>query len=206
MSTMFAKSNIITIALSFSFYAAMAGISYGQSSKDRSYPAPSVPPYFSSATNKKPEHAGVFPSPPVLGEKVIRQELQAYKVGDPTHPESLPFAERIVSSIRSQLVAGRVIDRVIVTGFADGIPNSGLNLNLRELPVRCSNGVITPVDDGELAHLRGCIILDQISGILGIKYSSGISWTGTEEDEPDGGLQGNPYRKVKVEVFMREKQ
>jgi hypothetical protein len=168
-------------------------------------------PGSSSRSSRRESHPGVnqrhllgiFPAPPILGERHIWQELQGYGVGVATHRDGPVFSERLAGEIRAQIGNGRRISRIIVTGFADGIPNSGLNYDLTTLPIRCQAGISVPVDDGELALLRGCIILDQISHALGPQYSGGISWKGDEKDEPDGGEQGDKYRKAKVDIYMR---
>ena len=179
--------------------------------RDNSDPPPTADEYpGSSSTSSKETHegelqsqSGIFPDPPVLGERHIWQELQGYDVGAVGHRDGLSFSRLLADEIEAQISSGRRVSRIIVTGFADGIPNDGLILDLNEFPAKCQVGIIVPIDDEELALLRGCIILDQISTVLGAQYAGGISWKGDEEDEEDGGNQGKPYRKTKVDIFMR---
>jgi hypothetical protein len=179
--------------------------------RDNSDPPPTADEYpGSGSASSKEEHggesrsrAGIFPDPPVLGERHIWQELQGYDIGAVIHRDGPSFSRLLADEIEAQIASGRRISRIVVTGFADGIPNGGLTLDLDEFPVRCQAGITTPVNDEELALLRGCIILDQVSTAMDDQYAGGISWKGDKEDERDGGNQGNPYRKVKIDIFMR---
>jgi hypothetical protein len=167
------------------------------------YPGPSSNTTQKRSDENQQTRSGIFPDPPLLDERHIWQELQGYAVGAATHRDGLLFSERLAGEIKTQIASGRTVRRIVVTGFADGIHNSGLSCDLMKLPVRCQAGISVPLDDDELALLRGCVILDQISNALGSQSGGGISWKGDEEDVPDGGNQGNPYRKTKVDVYMR---
>jgi hypothetical protein len=114
------------------------------------------------------------------------------------------FSETLTGEVKSLVAAGRRIDKIIVTGFADGIPNRGLNYNLNLLPSNCQKGITLPLDDSELALIRGCVVLEQMSQMVGSLYTGGISWRKDEFDEPDGGRKGNAFRKVRVEIFLRK--
>ena len=116
---------------------------------------------------------------------------------------ALRFCSDVGQEIRTLKAGGRVIERVLVTGYADGIPNRGLMFNLPGFPTTCQRGLSLPIDDTKLAMLRGCIILQQLSDVIGSSYASGVAWENDQFDEPDGGQQGAEFRKVTVELFMR---
>ena len=172
--------------------------------RDRIDPSPNVPPYPGSNSGSKGSRTRKPPDPPPLNETYLQRELDSYVVGQPTHRDSLRFSETIANEVKNLIKSGRRIEKIIVTGFADGIPNKGIKYDLGHLSSDCQKGISAPLDDTELALLRGCIILEQISRSVGSPSVGIIGWRKDEYDEPDGGKQGAPYRKVRVEIFLRK--
>lgn len=177
-------------------------LSFSQKSRDGIDPNPTAPAYNagSKTEKKQPEKP---PLPPVIDETHIVRKLSGYPVGQPTHMNALSFCRDVGQQIRTLEATGRVIERVLVTGYADGIPNKGLMFHLLGFPTTCQRGVSLPIDDRKLAMLRGCIILQQLSDVIGSSHASGVAWEHGQFDEPDGGNQGDDFRKVTVDVFLR---
>lgn len=170
-------------------------------------PPPDIPPYHppngpngppSGPPNAPP------PNPPSVGAIYIQRELIGYGVGELTHPKSLAFCNNLAREIKTLTDSGRRIELIIVRGYADGIRNNGLKYNLGLLPIKCQE-LVTPglVDDPKLAFLRGCIIWNLLSGMIDSTQAGGIAWEKQQYDEPTGGLKGDLYRKVTVEVTLR---
>jgi len=181
--------------------AGILSLSFSQKPRDGIDPNPTAPAYKGSKTEKKQTEKP--PLPPVLDETHIVRKLSGYPVGQPTHMNALSFCSDVGQQIRTLEATGRVIERVLVTGYADGIPNRGLTFHLPGFPTTCQRGLSLPIDDRKLAMLRGCIILQQLSDVIGSSHASGVAWENDQFDEPDGGKQGDEFRKVTVEVFLR---
>lgn len=143
------------------------------------------------------------PSPSPTRGNSLKRELTGYIAGRFTHSEGLLFCRNIAEEVRSLISSGRRINTILVKGFADGIPNGGLSYNRALLPTQCQPEVnVSTLNDTQLAHLRGCIILNTLSGMIEPKYAGGIvAWRTDQYDEPDYGLRGGAYRKVSVEIL-----
>lgn len=173
--------------------------------RDGADPPPTVPVFIPKPGRTKPLKKAQPARPPVINETYLQRELKGFGVGQPLHRSSLQFCHDVASEIKNLLASGRDIQRIVVTGYADGIPNRGLDLHIRDFPVSCQKGFSLPVDDPELARLRACIILERLTEMLSKPVAAGIAWEKSEYDEPDGGDRGNVFRKVKIEVFLRSK-
>jgi hypothetical protein len=173
--------------------------------RDGADPRPNVPPYPGSGPDSKTAKKGKPPELPLLNETYMQRELDGYQVGQPAHADAITFCQTVSKEIKSLVGSGRKIEKILVTGFADGIPNKGINYDLSRLPSNCEKGIKSPVDDPELALLRGCVVLEQLSEMLEPIFAGGISWRKDKYDEPDGGHQGSAFRKVRIEIFMRKK-
>jgi hypothetical protein len=174
---------------------------YNKRDRDGADPPPSVPPL---PPGPNPQPAPIPPDPPVLGESKYEDTLDNYEVGEPIHERGELFCKRLAAKIREQVTSGRKVQRVIITGFADGIPNKGKVYDLTLLHPSCRNGVSSPLDDDELALLRGCVIFESLKETISEKYAGGEGWQKPEtHDEPDGINQGGKYRKVHVEITFR---
>lgn len=134
----------------------------------------------------------------------MRRELRDFEEGAPLHPGAVAFAQDVAAQLKGLLVAGRSIDRIVVTGFADGIPNPGVAFSGELVPARCRRGLTGPLlNDHELAFMRGCVVLQLIQELAGQPLAGGVRWQPPlSYDEPDGGDAGYAFRKVVVEVFL----
>ena len=184
------------------FFGSGSGI---QTSKDMGDPRHNVVPYEEGdgrAEEAAPKRIGIFPEPPVLGAQHFWLELHGYGRGSATHKQDNLFCEKLAGEIKARIASGRRIEKIVVTGFADGIVNHGLQDGFGTVPVDCLEGVSVPIDDHELALLRGCTILRKLSAKIALPTAGGISWKSEEHDEPDGGYEGEPYRKARVDVYL----
>jgi len=170
--------------------------------RDGADPPPNVPP-LPPSSGPTPKPPRTPPAPPVLGESEYEETLDNYEVGEPVKNSGERFCRRLAAKIREQTMSGRKVERVIITGFADGIPNPGTIYDLNLLPLNCRNGVNSPLDDNELALLRGCVIFETLRKIVGKSYAGGEGWQREAHDEPDGINQGGKHRKVRVEITFR---
>jgi hypothetical protein len=170
--------------------------------RDGADPPPNVPP-LPPSVGPTPKPPLIPPTPPVLGEWKYEDTLDDYEKGDPVKKSGEQFCRRLAAKIREQTMSGRKVQKVVVTGFADGIPNDGKVYDLTQLPLNCQKSVSSPLDDDELALLRGCVIFETLRKIAGESYAGGEGWQRESHDEPDGVNQGGKYRKVHVEITFR---
>lgn len=169
-------------------------------------PKPNVEPFPGGGVDTEETSSrrqrGLFPDPPVIGQRLIWHELHGFAPGAPEHQSTWQFVGSLVTEIRRQENRDKKVVRIASTGFADGLPNEGLNLNLASYPDRCSAGMTPPVFDQGLALLRGCIVLDRIVRSLGGSVPGNVTWLAV--DEPDFGSSGLPFRKVRIEISIGE--
>jgi hypothetical protein len=145
-----------------------------------------------------------LPDPPNFA---FTRELSGYERSQSKSPASFQFATEVSRQIESLMAVGREIDEILITGFADGIPNSGIKQKGLLIPEACKQGIDGDIDDSELAYLRGCIVWNEIANLLEPKYSAIISTLRKDAyDEPDGGKSGYPYRKVLIKITLKEKK
>jgi hypothetical protein len=173
--------------------------------RDGADPPPSVPPLPPGpGSGPSPQPPSIPPQPPVLGEWKYEDTLADYITGEPIHSRGEVFCRRIAAKIREQVTSGRRVQQIVIAGFADGTPNDGVVYDLNVLPPNCRNGVSSPLDDNELALLRGCVIFEKLKEMLGEQYAGGEGWQKPEAyDEPDWVHMGGKYRKVHVEITFR---
>jgi hypothetical protein len=184
-------------------YLLVFGLGQKKPGRDGADPPPNVPPLppITGPTPKPPNTPP--PPPPVLGEWEYEDTLDNYEEGEPVKKSGEEFCRRIVAKIREQTMSGRKVQRVIITGFADGIYNPGKIYDLNLLPLNCRKSVSSPLDDDELALLRGCVIFETLREIAGESYAGGEGWRREAHDEPDGINKGGKHRKVRVEITFR---
>ncbi len=173
-----------------------------QANSDATLPCVEVPPLPTSTATPPP----VAPPTEVPSEKKLVRELPAYKSGYFLHPETVKFCELLTQEIDALNQTGHKIELIVITGYADGERNRGVLKGREPIPDRCQKIAPNPtINDKELAGLRGCSIWDLLSGLLeGKKAQSGFGWRPDSiQDIEDGGLSGDPYRKVVVEVIWQ---
>lgn len=136
------------------------------------------------------------------GDRLVSYELSGFAAGQPVHARLLPFCRRVNRELATWDRNGWRIDRIVVRGYADGIPNHGLRIDPAHLPVECHRRAERRVDDIELARLRACLVKESLFSASGAKYPAGVQWTREAFDEPDGGATGPEHRKVKVEISL----
>ncbi len=137
---------------------------------------------------------------------MICGQLTGYEIGQPTHKNRSKFVMDLFKEINDRIESGYEVSEIAITGFADGIPNNGLKIDLSHLPEICKSKDINSsrINDLELARLRGCIISTDLRKLTELNSFGGVNVN--EFDEPDGGKQGIAYRKVFVKVSLRRKQ
>ena len=176
---------------------------------------PFLPCVGDNSSNKTPSPVS---SPPVVSpasiplvhlnpssDKRDSIELSAYKSGYFLHPEALRFCSMISQKIYNDILAGKKINTIVITGFADGVKNEGVPKN-REVPTsKCHIVESATIDDKNLARLRSCVIWELLSDSLN-KQGVGIVF-GWDKDQitdiEDGGDSTGAFRKVVVEVIWQ---
>ena len=135
-------------------------------------------------------------------ETVLSTSLENYGVGEATHPHLVDFAREVEGQIELFSQEHKSL-LVVITGAADGIPNRGLTLPLASYPWRCRQAVTNPIDDQELALLRGCLLEEMISSLYPGALPPAIVFESRIDDAPDGGPIGGQYRAAFVEVNVK---
>ena len=134
-------------------------------------------------------------------EVVLKRTLKGYDAGIPLHPQMFTFAEGVAAEISALVADGHDNLVVVVTGSADGIPNPGLDLDIEGLPLVCQAAVTKPINDNDLARLRGCVVREHLTGLMP-SSSTSILWDSEINNEDDGKNIGVEYRSVWIEVFI----
>lgn len=183
----------ISIALGL---AAMAALLSGQST------ANTTDEVFDTVRGPKIQNRGPEHPPTLNRQSMIDFELPGYRAGEYVHSGTLALCRRVSNEIRARDRHGWRIDRVVVRGYADGLQNPGIPVDLATLPRRCQFDKISFADDVALARLRACLVLDALTAVSPTRYPAGVKWSTDQYDEPDGGPDGPRFRKVKIEVML----
>ncbi len=193
--------SILIVIILLGFYSLAKPNSNGKTAD----PNPTVPEYKPDEKKKK-EKPTEQPLPPIpTPNKSIVAELADFETGKAIHYGTGQFCENLTMEIKNYIGTNKEVEKVIVKGFADGFTNRGLKkFDLAPFPSSCQKGVDLPIDDTELAILRGCVVFEKITELLGFDFAGGITWQKDKYDEPDGGNKGGLYRKVRVEIFLKK--
>lgn len=152
---------------------------------------------------EEPQPEEPRPKEPPSGN-YFEEELTGYGVGHLTRRDTFSFSNRIVEKIRQHISSGQELEKIVVRGYADSIPNSGIKYDLKLLPLDCQREIEPGlIDNPRLAYLRGCLVWNSLRGILEPTYAGGVAWSKTGAEYREKGEQGPQYRKVAVEVYFR---
>jgi len=136
-------------------------------------------------------------------QRAVRQRLTAYGIGRYVHPGIPRLCSQVVRDIETWESNGWLVDRVVIRGYADGIPNRRVYAENMDLPPSCSSQAHVKRPDEQLARLRACHVLHALLKTPHLHRPVAITWVTDDYDEPDGGRTGPAYRKVEVELAMR---
>jgi hypothetical protein len=133
--------------------------------------------------------------------------IEGYKPGKFEHKYALNYCQLAVSQIENVEMKGKIIS-ISIKGFADGLKNKGIIIDPNVLPINCKiSRKITKVDDNGLAKLRACYIESLLQNILkGKPYFTYINYSKDSYDEPDGGKDGDKFRKVEIKITFQIKK
>ncbi len=142
-----------TVMLLFAWNNSFAQISNDDDGAD---PSPTVSHYVSERSRGSSKTT-IPPLPLPIETVIIKKELYGYQSGRAVHEESDALCVKVAKQVEELTKRGeRKIDRIVVTGFADGIPNPGLDerkIDWKLVPTKCRRGITFPVDDPHLALL-----------------------------------------------------
>ncbi|MDR0605800.1 MAG: hypothetical protein LBG80_16020 [Bacteroidales bacterium] len=130
-------------------------------------------------------------------------ELKNYEKGNHLHENMVLFSNNIISIIDKIEQKENKIISIDITGFADGIPNSGIPYNPQKKYPRCSFNIDakTIINDYRLAILRACQIEELLKIGLEFKiYFMQVQFSKNAIDAPDGVNIGGEHRKVTVKI------
>jgi hypothetical protein len=165
-------------------------------------PLPSAPPLFPVEDDERQPGTPVSPT-----AKPFQRELSGFGIGDPTHANAVYFANRTAAEITALSNSGLAIDRIVVIGYADGIPNDGVAFVPELLPPRCRTITsLSDINDSELAFLRGCVVAELLFSRVSRPFAGGVPLQTDRFDEPDGGASGPTHRRVVVEVYFSQRR
>lgn len=106
--------------------------------------------------------------------------------------------------------AGWRIEKIIVTGVADGTPHPGSKCDTSLVPVACRQNLdFENIKDPELAFLRGCLIWEYLPSLLKIDevgYVGGMEWHKATHDELDTGPRGHGIEKLALKFFPNQEK
>ena len=133
----------------------------------------------------------------------VRQDLTGYAIGRYVHSGTPRLCVRVVHDIESWERQGWVVDRIVIRGYADGIPNAGVVVDETTLAASCRSRMAPKEADLELARLRACTALYALQRTPFFDRPVAMTWVTDEFDEPDGGRTGPSYRKVQISIALR---
>lgn len=120
--------------------------------------------------------------------------LGEFAVGEVHHPRAAPFVTRVIEELSA--LGGRVRSIQII-GFADGLPNHGVDV-WWTLPESCRpGGSEHNLTDPELARARACMVASELR-VHTQAYAFVDMRAAQCFDEPDGGRSGSAFRRVVV--------
>jgi hypothetical protein len=182
---------IISILLCFIFVATSKG-------QDTAYD-----PVVTITVKPKPVKPKPIIPPVVVPDKIKILSLKNYNPSEFRNSKSILFCNMVVDDIDNIMNRNDKIISINIKGYADGLVNPGLTFSNENLCNECSKYIdlSKKIDDEHLAILRACEIEGQLRGLLANKsYFIYVSLTNSYFDIPDGGLSGNEYRKVEVQI------
>ena len=136
-------------------------------------------------------------------QREVAQNLTAYGVGRYIHPGIPRLCARVVRDIETWERQGWIVDRIVIRGYADGIPNAGVVVDEQSLKPSCRRRKPEKEPDRELARLRACVVLDALQHTPYLDRPIALTWVTDDFDEPDGGRIGPAHRKVEIEIALR---